>query len=330
FFFFFFFFFFSDGLFGECSNSDSSVLVLFEQPETEHAEVLQSELANLKSAGYEWHHARTQCLLNYFKVVVVLSLPFKPGFCDEQNLDYALPLLQEILSDGEPNLSLFNEDVIIPAQYDYIDDRQPLLIREPIALFASRNVAEDDYENADEPKSGDVLLIKKKIPLFKQQTKDSKPTADQNVENTKKTFKDMINNRQLTLLGDLEEAVPLSPVEYESLPLKKDREHVDERYTGLDKVEHKIVKGDQELRGVDRNRVYVKVPEKITPGKLLKLMNYLQNSIAAPNKLIFDEFMYQEGQLSFRPSRMFSLKPTAEKDLNSVEGVAEAVCKLYI
>lgn len=89
-----FFFFFSDGLFGECSNSDSSVLVLFEQPETEHAEVLQSELANLKSAGYEWHHARTQCLLNYFKVVVVLSLPFKPGFCDEQNLDYALPLLQ--------------------------------------------------------------------------------------------------------------------------------------------------------------------------------------------------------------------------------------------
>ena len=36
----------------------------------------------------------------------------------------------------------------------------------------------------------------------------------------------------VTLLGDLEEAVPLSPVEYESLPLKKDREHVDERYTG--------------------------------------------------------------------------------------------------
>uniref|UniRef100_A0A158R462 Protein-tyrosine-phosphatase n=1 Tax=Syphacia muris TaxID=451379 RepID=A0A158R462_9BILA len=218
-------------LFGECSNSDSSVLVLTNQIESKQLDLLEDELANLRAAGYELHQARTQCFLNYFKVVTIASLPLKPEFCDDRNLNYALLLLKVIVD----------------------------------------------------------------------------------------------SNSLVTRLGDLEEAIPLTPVEYESLPLKKDREHVDERYTGLDKVEHKIVKGDQELRSVYRNRVYIKVPPKIAPEKLFELMNYLQNSIAIPNKLIFDE--YQEGQLSFRPSRMFSIKPVAKKELNSVEGVAEAVYK---
>lgn len=63
-------------------------------------------------------------------------------------------------------------------------------------------------------------------------------------------------------------------------------------FSGLEKIEHKIVKGMPSYQKVDGNRVYLKIAKDLDDGKLRNLINYLDSSIAKPNQLIFDDFLY--------------------------------------
>ncbi|CAJ0580938.1 unnamed protein product, partial [Mesorhabditis spiculigera] len=130
--------------------------------------------------------------------------------------------------------------------------------------------------------------------------------------------------------GEAEEAVPLETIEGRAVDvLKKDKEHVGETKLGLENTEHKIVKGDQpEISRVVGNRIYLKVNIK-DENQLYPLIEFLQSKIATPNKLYFDDFQFDEGQLSLRISRLIDQPraPKAEKTIDSVEGVAKAVYK---
>lgn len=56
----------------------------------------------------------------------------------------------------------------------------------------------------------------------------------------------------------------------------------------------------------------------------------MDKKIAEPNNLYFDEFNYDDGQLSFRVSRFDAPKVKGhknEKRVDSASGVAQAVCK---
>ncbi|VDK60693.1 unnamed protein product [Cylicostephanus goldi] len=100
------------------------------------------------------------------------------------------------------------------------------------------------------------------------------------------------------------------------------------KFSGLENVEHKIVKG-RNSNGVARvvgNRVYLKVNIK-DEQQLYPLVEFLQNKIATPNNLLFDDFQFDDNQLSMRISRLESQKPKAEKRIDTVEGVAQAVCE---
>ncbi|KIH66569.1 Protein-tyrosine phosphatase, partial [Ancylostoma duodenale] len=95
----------------------------------------------------------------------------------------------------------------------------------------------------------------------------------------------------------------------------------------LENVEHKIVKGRN--TGVTRvvgNRVYLKVNIK-DEEQLYPLIEFLQNKIATPNNLLFDDFQFDKNQLSMRISRLEGQKPKTEKRIQTVEGVAQAVYK---
>ncbi len=114
-------------------------------------------------------------------------------------------------------------------------------------------------------------------------------------------------------------------------------------FLGLANTEHKIVKGG--IQRVEGNRVYMKVAkENLTEEELLKVIDYLDRKVADPNQLYFDEFLYEDGQLSFRLSRIDLPQPLMvdkssdesenDKDekssdivLDNPSEVASAVCK---
>ncbi|EYB86806.1 hypothetical protein Y032_0273g999 [Ancylostoma ceylanicum] len=127
--------------------------------------------------------------------------------------------------------------------------------------------------------------------------------------------------------GEAEEAIPLDALADEKLVLKKDAEELGDVRQGLENVEHKIVKGRN--TGVTRvvgNRVYLKVNIK-DEEQLYPLIEFLQNKIATPNNLLFDDFQFDKNQLSMRISRLEGQKPKTEKRIQTVEGVAQAVYK---
>ncbi|CAJ0942118.1 unnamed protein product, partial [Mesorhabditis belari] len=137
------------------------------------------------------------------------------------------------------------------------------------------------------------------------------------------------NNATESTTGEAEEAIPLETVEGRQVDvLKKDKEHVGETNLGLENVEHKIVKGTPAVSRVVGNRVYLKVNIK-EESQLYPLIEFLQNTIALPNGLLFDDFNFEDGQLSLRISRIEDVPKTdkAEKVIDSVEGVAKAVYK---
>uniref|UniRef100_A0A183UJJ8 Flagellar motor switch protein FliM n=1 Tax=Toxocara canis TaxID=6265 RepID=A0A183UJJ8_TOXCA len=128
--------------------------------------------------------------------------------------------------------------------------------------------------------------------------------------------------------GEAEEAVPLNFDDDGTLPLKKDIEHLGDPNTGLEHVEHKIVKGAPALERVDGSHVYLRVSKDLNEQQLYQLVAYLENSIAVPNKLMFDDFQFDGDQLSFRVSRSgFVRSRNAKRQLDSAEGIAEAVYK---
>jgi protein tyrosine phosphatase len=129
---------------------------------------------------------------------------------------------------------------------------------------------------------------------------------------------------------EVEEIVPLTSVaNQQQLLLKKDTEKFNNADMGLANTVHKIVKGD--IQRVEGNRVYLKVNQnEIREDELYKLIAYLDKKIAEPNNLYFDEFQYDDGQLSFRVSRFDSPKMGLhknEKRVDSASGVAQAVYK---
>uniref|UniRef100_A0A0M3K473 IA2 (inferred by orthology to a C. elegans protein) n=1 Tax=Anisakis simplex TaxID=6269 RepID=A0A0M3K473_ANISI len=128
--------------------------------------------------------------------------------------------------------------------------------------------------------------------------------------------------------GEAEEAIPLNVDDDRMSPLKKDTEHLGDQNTGLEKVEHKIVKGAPPLERVDSTRVYLKVKRDLDEDQLYQLVAYLEHSIAVPNELFFDDFQFDGDQLSFRVSRSNALRShNTKRQLSSVEGIAEAVYK---
>ncbi|CAD5217157.1 unnamed protein product [Bursaphelenchus okinawaensis] len=127
--------------------------------------------------------------------------------------------------------------------------------------------------------------------------------------------------------AELEEVVPLnSEHDGQQLLLKKDIEKFVDEDMGLADVEHKIVKGD--IQRVEGNRVYIKVGrENITEDELYKLVSFLDEKIATPNNLYFNDFQYDDGQLSFRISRIDDFYKKNDKRVASASGVAQAVYK---
>ena len=110
------------------------------------------------------------------------------------------------------------------------------------------------------------------------------------------------------------------------LLLKKDSEQFNNADMGLANTVHKIVKGG--IQRVEGNRVYLRVAkDNLTEEELYKLIAYLDRKIAAPNRLYFDQFLYEDGQLSFRISRPPSSGTKQMPHLESASGVAQAVYK---
>ncbi|KAF7636356.1 hypothetical protein Mgra_00004137 [Meloidogyne graminicola] len=109
------------------------------------------------------------------------------------------------------------------------------------------------------------------------------------------------------------------------LILKKDSEKFNNADMGLAHTVHKIVKGG--IQRVEGNRVYLRVSkENLTEEELYKLIAYLDRKIAAPNRLYFDQFLYEDGQLSFRISHP-SLPMQKPTKVESASGIAQAVYK---
>jgi len=124
-----------------------------------------------------------------------------------------------------------------------------------------------------------------------------------------------------------EELIPLtSELNAQQLLMKKDPEKFGNEDMGLSNIEHKIVKGD--VHRVEGNRVYIKIgKENITEEEMYKLINYLDRNIAEPNNMYFNEFLYEDGQLSFRISRLDAIRRHNDKRVDSASRVAQAVYK---
>ncbi|KAJ1363786.1 hypothetical protein KIN20_023721 [Parelaphostrongylus tenuis] len=128
--------------------------------------------------------------------------------------------------------------------------------------------------------------------------------------------------------GESEMATPLDALSGgDKLVLKKDAEELGDVRQGLENVEHKIVKGhNTAITRVIGNRVYLKLNIE-DEEQLYPLIEFLQNKIATPNNLLFDDFRFDKNQLSMRITRMDDTKPKNEKRIDTVEGVAQAVYK---
>ncbi|GMT19425.1 hypothetical protein PFISCL1PPCAC_10722, partial [Pristionchus fissidentatus] len=138
--------------------------------------------------------------------------------------------------------------------------------------------------------------------------------------------------------GEVEDQIAVDEKSEQNM-LKKDVEKVGDVRTGLNPNVHNIVKGRRsDISRVVGNRVYLKVNIK-EEEQLMPLIEFLQNTIALPNNLIFDDFNFEDGQLSLRISRappeiVEELKEDHPKDkrvddkrIDTVEGVAQAVYK---
>lgn len=112
-----------------------------------------------------------------------------------------------------------------------------------------------------------------------------------------------VSNATEPVVGEVVEPIAVDESQMQNV-LKKDVEKVGDVRTGLNPDVHNIVKGRRsEVSRVVGNRIYLKVNIK-NEEQLLPLIEFLQNTIATPNKLVFDDFTFDDGQLSLRISRM--------------------------
>lgn len=67
--------------------------------------------------------------------------------------------------------------------------------------------------------------------------------------------------------------------------------------------------------------------ENVTEEELFRMISYLDMKIAEPNNLYFSDFQYEDGQLSFRISRLDAIRHKNDKRVDSASKVARAVFK---
>ncbi|CAP28697.1 Protein CBR-IDA-1 [Caenorhabditis briggsae] len=279
-----------DGVFGQCFSpeSGSPEPTVLDNLDDTQLELLKLELTRLASKDRDWGDEETQCVLAYFKMSMFYQLQYDPDFCQVRKPANVWALIQLIDTGLSEDPSLLDEEA---AQPENVTDEDMAQIIEQ--LKEPSLPTEEDIEEALNAENEDV----------------DDEILDQYVQ--------AVVNNENPDFSELSDAI-----------LKKDIEQVGEVNQGLDNTEHKIVKGrkDQVVTRVDANRVYLKVHLK-NEDQLMPLIEFLQNTIAIPNNLYFDDFQFDNGQLSMRISRFEGAKPKAEKRIDSVEGVASAVYK---
>ncbi|OZC06744.1 Protein-tyrosine phosphatase [Onchocerca flexuosa] len=306
----------NDGLFGECASTERRALIVSNPAEYILKKVLSTQLEQLGRKGYTLEDARTQCLIAYFKVVLMLQLKYDLNFCNVVNPENIWRVLQSI------KLAFVNDVTTIQSVNSD---------RELLDNFIKQQQQQQQIDSTGDVNSDDV----------NSNAKDFNSIPERNMWGNNNILdstewdgeEKSINNDgdMLTVETFMPSATPnsgeeeeeeedsmMNSVVYHAPVLKKDIEHLGNQNTGLEKIEHKIVKGMPSYQKVDGNRVYLKIAKDLDDGKLRNLINYLDFSIAKPNQLIFDEFLLDGDQLSFRAGRSALTLPQNENLLDSV------------
>jgi protein tyrosine phosphatase len=226
---------------------------------------------------------------------------------------------------------LMEEDVL--EDDNAIDEAQPVVMQENTEDNNKKNQTNTKPQKNTEKRSTEEKAATAKSNGNQMPPQSTQTAVEQlSIEDLDQLIDEL---RQSLDLGDIqqisapemEEPVPLtSESNGQQMLLKKDKEKFDNSDLGLANTVHKIVKGD--IQRVEGNRVYLKVAKtKLTEEELYKLINYLDIKIASPNNLYFDEFQYENGQLSFRISRLDAFRKKNAKRVESAGGVAQAVYK---
>uniref|UniRef100_A0A1I8EEY4 Protein-tyrosine phosphatase containing protein n=1 Tax=Wuchereria bancrofti TaxID=6293 RepID=A0A1I8EEY4_WUCBA len=322
-----------NGLFGECASTTENVALIVLNPvDYILKKVLSNQLKQLHENGYMLEDARAQCLIAYFKVVLMLQLRYDLNFCNVVNPENLWQMLQSI------KMALTNDITDIQS----VNSNKELL---------NNFIEQQQQRRQQQQQQQQQQLQRQQRRQQQQQMGDVKSDDEDNNENNFNSIperylfddndnfkskawedteeKSIDNDRNMLAIeafmpsavpnsGEEEEEESLNFVGYHAPVLKKDIEHIGNQNTGLEKIEHKIVKGKPSYQKVNGNRVYLKVAKDLSNDKLHHLINYLDLSIAKPNQLIFDDFLLDGDQLSFRAGRSTQRSSQNKKRLDSV------------
>ncbi|VDN03931.1 unnamed protein product [Thelazia callipaeda] len=86
----------TDGLLGECVASEAATVIKVNPIGNIQTDVFLSQLAGLNRGGYGLEDAQTQCLIIYFKLVLLLELDYDPEFCNVHNPENIWQMLQSV------------------------------------------------------------------------------------------------------------------------------------------------------------------------------------------------------------------------------------------
>uniref|UniRef100_A0A915Q479 Tyrosine-protein phosphatase domain-containing protein n=1 Tax=Setaria digitata TaxID=48799 RepID=A0A915Q479_9BILA len=301
-----------DGLFGECASTEHVASILPNPTDYILKEVLSNQLEKLDREGYSLEDARTQCLITYFKVVLMLQLKYDLNFCDVINPKNIWQMLQSI------KLAIIND----VSQLQNINSAEGILyhfVKQQRNIESANDVKSSGSDSEEYSISGRNMLEDNNNLGLTTWNTEKKPI---NNDNNMIAVENSMSSSEVPNSGEEEEEESLNFADHQAPVFKKDIEHL-----GLEKTEHKIVKGMPSYQKVDGNRVYLKVAKNVNDNKLRHLISYLDISIAKPNQLIFDDFLLDGNQLSFRAGRSTLTLPENEKRLDSVGGIAEDVYK---
>ncbi|VIO92566.1 Uncharacterized protein BM_BM1721 [Brugia malayi] len=322
-----------DGLFGECASTTEHVALIVLNPiDYILKKVLSNQLKQLNENGYMLEDARAQCLIAYFKVVLMLQLRYDRNFCNVANPENIWQMLQSIkmaLANDVTDIQSVNSNKELLNNFiqQQQQQQQHYQQQQQQQMDFIGDVTSDDEDNNE----NNFNSIPKR-QLFDDnnnfKAKIWKDTEEKLIDNDGNMLAvEAFMPSAFPNSGEEEEEESLNFVGYHAPVLKKDIEHLGNQNTGLEKIEHKIVKGMPSYQKVNGNRVYLKVAKDLNNDKLYHLINYLDLSIAKPNQLIFDDFLLDGDQLSFRAGRSAQRSSQNEKHLDSVGGIAEDVYK---
>ncbi|KAK6745777.1 hypothetical protein RB195_012098 [Necator americanus] len=247
--------------------------------------------------------------------------PVLAEIADDGSIDAVVPLEEQQEVDTPENDTETNADTVPEEEIQTILDQ----IQEPPPQLNIDDLNDNDV-------STDPIVEEYIQRIVREENPDLSALSDEELNELIRRLFILKNNLaddddDVVDQGEAEEAVPLDALADEKLVLKKDAEELGDVRQGLENVEHKIVKGrNAAVTRVVGNRVYLKVNIK-DEEQLYPLIEFLQNKIATPNNLLFDDFQFDKNQLSMRISRLEPQKPKSEKRIETVEGVAQAVYK---